>query len=109
LAVRRITTNGGRKTAGVDGILYTTAEQKIQAVIELGNFNAGKYRANPVKRVLIPKGNGDTRPLGIPTIRDRSIQMLYNFILDVHQEHDANARSFGFRKGRSAKQAIQYA
>lgn len=109
LAVRRITTNGGRKTAGIDGILYTTAEQKIQAVIELGNFNAGKYRANPVKRVLIPKGNGDTRPLGIPTIRDRSIQMLYNFILDVHQEHGANARSFGFRKGRSAKQAIQYA
>lgn len=109
LAVRRVTTNGGRKTAGIDGIVYATAEQKMLAVAELGNFSPGTYIAKPVKRVLIPKGDGGTRPLGIPTMWDRSVQMLYNFILDVHQEDGANPRSFGFRKGRSAKQAIQYA
>jgi RNA-directed DNA polymerase len=68
LSVRRVTTNGGRKTAGIDGIVYTTADQKIQAVTDLGNFNASTYIAKPVKRVLIPKGDGGKRPLGIPTM-----------------------------------------
>merc|ERR1712224_274376 len=49
------------------------------------------------------------RPLGISTIYDRTVQTLFNFIVDVHQEHSADVRSFGFRIGRSAKQAISYA
>lgn len=48
------------------------------------------------------------RPLGIPTMFDRAVQTLYNFVLDVHQEHSADPRSFGFRRGRSPKQAINY-
>jgi len=50
-AVRRITTNKGKKTPGFDNILYTTDEQKYQAVEDLGSFNSSKYRASPVRRV----------------------------------------------------------
>ena len=108
-AIRKITSSKGRKTPGIDGKLYTTDEQKWEAIKLLKAFNRNTYRAKPVKRVWIPKGDGTLRPLGIPAIYDRAVQTLYSFILDVHQENTANARSFGFRRGRSAKQAIEYA
>jgi RNA-directed DNA polymerase len=111
LAVRRVTSNKGGKTSGIDKVLWTRDEQKYTAIMKLGNQNWSKYKASPVKRVWIPKaGNtSEKRPLGIPTIKDRVAQTIWNFILDVHQEHNANPRSFGFRIGRSAKQAITYA
>lgn len=109
-AIRKITTSKGRKTPGIDGIIYATDEQKYNAVTELKLFNSHTYRAKSVKRVWIPKANSSKmKPLGIPTMYDRSIQTLYSFILDVHQEHNADIRSFGFRIGRSVKQAISYA
>lgn len=109
LAVRKVTTNKGGKTAGVDGKLWTRDEQKWEAVNWLKNQNWNTYKCEPIKRVYIPKINtSEKRPLGIPTIRDRAVQTLWNYILDVHQEHNADPRSFGFRIGRSAKQAISY-
>lgn len=71
LAVRRVTENQGRKTPGVDGETWSTPDCKWQAVKSL---RAKNYRPLPLRRVHIPKSNGDTRPLGIPTMRDRAMQ-----------------------------------
>src|SRR5579859_3716037 len=75
LAVRRVTENHGRKTAGVDHVTWPTPESKSRAVSTLGSKG---YRALPLRRVHIPKSHGDgTRALGIPTMRDRAMQALH--------------------------------
>jgi len=103
-AVRLVTSNDGRKTAGVDGILWKSPSDKMKAVLML---NKGKYKAKPLKRVEIDKGKGDgsTRPLGIPTMYDRAMQCLYALALDPVAESKADENSYGFRKGRNAKDA----
>jgi len=109
IAVRRVTRNSRNQTLGIDGEILKTDEQKYEAIKVLGTI-MNKYEAKPVRRMWIPKSDGTkTRPLGIPTMMDRAVQTLFNFILDVHQKHNANPRSFGFRRGRSPKQAINYA
>lgn len=109
LAVRRVTQNSGGKTPGIDKEIWKTDEQKYNALKALSRIGVD-YQAKPVRRVWITKADGTkNRPLGIPTMFDRSVQTLFNFILDVHQEHKANPRSFGFRRGRNAKQALNYA
>lgn len=108
IAVRKVTTNSGKKTPGIDNIIWTSEAQKMEAVEKLRAIT-NNYQCRPVRRVYIKKAGGVAlRPLGIPTMTDRSVQTLFNFILDVHQEHTANPRSFGFRIGRSAKQAVNY-
>jgi RNA-directed DNA polymerase len=66
LAVRRVTENSGRRTAGVDGRKFDTPQQKAQAVIELSTED---YQPQPLKRAFIPKRNGKLRLLGIPMVR----------------------------------------
>lgn len=106
LAVRIVTTNPGRKTAGMDGKFLITDEEKVNAAIELGR-KPSEYKAQPVKRVYIPKNSGKQRPLGIPTITDRAMQALYNLALSPVMEIKGDSNSFGFRKGRSTHDAIQ--
>jgi RNA-directed DNA polymerase len=74
LAVRRVTQNAGRKTAGVDGIVWKTAAQKYQAVRSLQRRS---YRTLPLRRIYIPKKNGKLRPLGIPAMSCRAMQALH--------------------------------
>lgn len=104
LAVRRVTENQGRKTAGVDGTLWNTPAKKMAAVDAMG---CSGYRPLPLRRIYIPKSNGKLRPLGIPTMKDRAMQALHLLALDPVAETIADADSYGFRKRRSCADAIQ--
>ncbi|MBS1807437.1 MAG: group II intron reverse transcriptase/maturase [Acidobacteria bacterium] len=103
LAVRRVTENTGKKTPGVDGILWETPAKKAQALAAL---QPRGYQPAPLKRVSIPKANGQERPLSIPTMRDRAMQTLYVQALDPIAECQADPNSYGFRRERSPADAI---
>lgn len=106
LAVRRVTTNKGRKTAGVDKQLWNTPAEKMRAVLSLTDKG---YKAKPLRRVYIEKkGKKAKRPLGIPTMYDRAMQALYAIALEPVAETTADTKSFGFRKERSAQDACEY-
>lgn len=103
LAVKRVTENAGKSTAGVDGVIWRTPLQKLNAVKSLTRKG---YKAKPLKRVYIPKKNGKKRPLGIPTMYDRAMQALYLLALDPVSETTADNCSYGFRPKRSCADAI---
>lgn len=65
IAVKRVTTNEGKKTPGVDGVLWSTDKAKYEAVLDL---KRNGYKPQPLRRVFIKKANGKLRPLGIPTV-----------------------------------------
>ena len=96
LAVKRVTENRGKRTAGVDGVLWSTPKSKYEAILDLKRKN---YKPQPLKRVYIPKKNGKKRPLSIPTMKDRAMQTLYKFALEPIAEITADPNSYGFRIG----------
>ena len=95
---------------GVDGINFEAIESEIgvgRYLLELRRELQDKtYRASPVKRVMIPKADGTKRPLGIPTIRDRVVQMALKLVMEPIFEADFCENSYGFRPRKSAHQAI---
>jgi RNA-directed DNA polymerase len=103
LAVKRVTSNKGKKTPGVDGILWKGPKVKIQAAYSLHRHG---YRAQPLRRIYIPKKNGKLRPLSIPTMYDRAMQALYKLALAPVAETTADRNSYGFREGRSCADAV---
>ena len=103
LAVRRVTENQGQRTPGVDKDVWDTEATKMTAVHQLRQRG---YRAQPLRRVYIPKSNSRRRPLGIPTMTDRAMQALYLLALDPIAETTADPNSYGFRKERSTADAI---
>ena len=106
LSVKRVTTNKGKKTAGIDNVLWKTAEEKMNAVNQLKQKG---YTAKPLKRVYIEKfGKKEKRPLSIPVMKDRAMQGLYLLALEPIAETTADRISFGFRKNRSAHDAMEY-
>ena len=74
LAVKRVSSNAGAKTSGIDKVRWHTPKQKYEAVKSLKRRG---YKAQALRRIYIPKKNGKSRPLGIPTMRDRAMQALY--------------------------------
>ncbi len=103
LAVRRVTSNKGKNTAGVDHEIWKTPKGKFAAISKLGRRG---YKPQPLRRVYIPKKNGKLRPLSIPTMTDRAMQTLYKFALEPLAETLADPNSYGFRTGRSTHDAI---
>lgn len=102
LAVRKVTENQGKRTSGVDRVLWDTAEKKWNAISCLDPCG---YKARPLRRVYIAKANGKQRPLGIPTMRDRAMQALHLLALEPTVECRSDPNSYGFRKGRSTHDA----
>ena len=107
-AWRRVKANGG--AAGVDELSIGDIEERgageylkeIQSALK-----AGRYRPRPVRRRYIPKGDGRQRPLGIPTVRDRVVQMATKLVIEPIFEADFQPCSWGFRPRRGATQAME--
>lgn len=97
LAIKRISQNKGKNTAGIDGVLWNSPSKKYNGELSLESKG---YKASPLKRT-----NGKKRPLGIPTIYDRAMQALYLLSLDPVAETLLDEKSFGFRKYRGVKDA----
>ncbi len=93
---------------GVDGRTAEEYAMKLEENLQslLDRAKSGTYRAPAVRRVHIPKGNGGTRPLGIPTFEDKVLQRAVAMALEAVYEQDFLDCSYGFRPGRSAHQAL---
>ena len=104
-SVKKVTSNKGKNTSGIDKKLWSTSSSKMKAVLALTDK---QYRAKPLRRVFIEKkGKNKKRPLGIPVMYDRAMQTLYALALEPIAETTGDHISFGFRKGRSAKDACE--
>jgi len=107
-AVRRVVTNSGGKTSGVDGEIWDTGEKRYGAIKALGELtqNSKGYNPSPLKRIWIPKEGGGERPLGIPTMLDRALQGVHLLATDPVVEAQSDPHSYGFRKERSPHNGI---
>lgn len=107
-AWKRVKVNKG--SSGIDGISIEDIEnagaEKYLKEIQR-ELAQGIYYPSPVKRVMIPKADGSERPLGIPTVRDRIVQMATKIAIEPVFEADFKDCSYGFRPKRSAKQALE--
>ena len=97
-------------SAGVDGESWQSysvnASERLAELLSL--FKSGRYKAPPIRRVYIPKNKTEVRPIGIPTIGDKILQESVRRVLSAVYEEEFKDFSYGFRKGRSAHQAIDY-
>lgn len=104
-AFRRTRRDGA---VGVDGQTWRDYEQDLERNLQalLDRFKSGRYVAPPVRRVHIPKGDGRTRPIGIPTLEDKVLQRAVAMALSAVYEQDFLDCSYGFRPHRSAHMAL---
>jgi group II intron reverse transcriptase/maturase len=108
-ALERVRRNGG--AAGVDGMTEEELPEHLKAhwPSMREKLEAGSYQPSPVKRVEIPKPNGGMRLLGIPTVQDRLIQQAMHQVLSREYEQTFSEHSYGFRRNRSAHEAVEAA
>ena len=105
LAIRQVSQlNAGKKTAGIDGKKSLSFEERFN-LEELLKMNSGNWKHQGLREIPIPKKDGTTRILKIPTIADRAWQCLAKYALEPAHEATFHARSYGFRTGRSAHDA----
>ncbi|WP_353737222.1 reverse transcriptase N-terminal domain-containing protein [Moorena sp. SIO3B2] len=105
LAVRQVTQlNQGKRTAGIDGKESLNYRERME-LVETLNLYGLTWKHSGLREVPIPKKNGKTRMLKIPTIADRAWQCLVKYALEPAHEANFHARSYGFRTGRSAHDA----
>jgi RNA-directed DNA polymerase len=108
LAIRQVTQlNAGKKTAGVDGKASLNFEERL-ALDEYLKINQSNWKHHRLREIPMPKKDGTTRMLKVPTIADRAWQCLAKFALEPAHEATFHARSYGFRPGRSAHDAQRY-
>lgn len=104
-AVKKVTSNKGKNTSGVDKKLWSTSASKMKATLALTDK---RYKPKPLRRVYIEKkGKNKKRPLRITTMYDRDMKILYDLTLEPFAEATGDHISFGFRKGRSEKDACE--
>jgi RNA-directed DNA polymerase len=108
-AWKKIKANKG--TCGVDSVSIQEFEADITNNLYkiLNRMSSGAYFPPPVRRVEIPKGDGKTRPLGIPTVGDRVAQMVVKMELEPGVDSSFHPDSYGYRPGRSATEAVRTA
>ena len=106
MAYGRIYSNSGAMTPGVTG---ETADgmsmEKIERIIDA--LRHERYRFSPVRRVYIPKKNGNLRPLGMPTWSDKLLGEVIRLLLEAYYEPTFSVRSHGFRPGRGCHTALR--
>ena len=111
IAVYYLCQSPGSRTPGLDGKILSTkssTEEKLDMIEKLRYFvkHSNIYKSKPVKRVYINKGKGKKRPLGIPSIFDRGFQHLLKLVIEPLVEMNSDRHSYGFRKYRTAKNAV---
>ena len=96
-----------KAASGVDGVTFVDYEQDLDQNLErlVERLKKGTYRARLVRRKHIPKGNGKTRPLGIPVLEDKLVQLASAKILTAIFDGDFSENSWGYRTGRGAREA----
>jgi len=108
LAIRQVSQlNAGKKTAGVDGKKSLSFKERFELEALL-RVNSGNWKHQGLREIPIPKKDGTTRMLKIPTIADRAWQCLAKYALEPAHEATFHARRYGFRTGRSAHDAQRY-
>lgn len=103
LAIKRISENKGSKTPGIDGVVWNTANEKMEAVKQLKRRG---YKLKALRRIYLPKNNGKLRPLSIPCMIDKAQQALHLLGLEPISESIVDVNSYGFRPKRSCADAI---
>lgn len=106
-AYRRTRKDGARGVDGQSAAQYAEQlEENLQSLLD--RAKSGRYRAPPVRRVHIPKGDGsDTRPIGVPTFEDKVLQRAVAMVIGEVYEQEFYDFSYGFRRGRSAHHAVE--